>query len=227
MVDYLDSSGDLSELSTADVDDFVVTPTCPICHKNYSNRVEPVVIHPCGHGVCAECMDALEDNVTDGNFPLCPLCRQPALSNGPNYDLREVTSNVSPYERCGFWEKQICNMRKLQGRKISFAREMRLYAKAICVRLSYDDVFVNIKTSVYEWTREERQAVVALKNALVRAALQSDDTIETLSKWVNVLSVTVIVETHLMRFFLKWYETKEFLNEIGGTWLLDVLTHPV
>ena len=226
-MDDLLGSGEFSELSSIDVDNVVVTPSCPVCQKYYSVRVKPVTIQPCGHGICIHCMETLDDISHSGDLPLCPLCREAIIRTKPNYDLREVTNNVSAYERCGFWEKQICNMQKLQGRKIAFSRELRLYSKPICIRLAYDDVIANIRDAHINWTHDERDAIGVLKNALAHAVLQSDDDMEVVSSWIGVLSLPTVVETHLIKFFLQWFHSKHFLHELDGVWLLDVLTHPV
>lgn len=226
-MDDLLSSGDLSELSIVDVDNVVVTPPCPVCQKNYSDRVKPVTIQPCGHGICVNCIETLENITTGGDLPLCPLCREAIVRTKPNYDLRELTNNVTGYERSGFWEKQICNMQKLQGRKITFSKELRMYSKPICIRLAYDDVIVNISNAPVNWNSDQRDAVSALKNALARAVLRSDDDMDVVSNWITVLSLPTPVETHLVKFFLQWFDSKNFLYELDGAWLLDVLTYPV
>ena len=224
--DPFNSSGELSELTNAE-DINVVTPTCPICHQHYTCRVKPVTIQPCGHGVCNTCVDKLEEHGSLDNPSLCPLCRGPIESIKPNFDLREITNNINVDSKLGFWESQIKKMTNVQGKKISFSREMRFYSKAICIRLAYDDTFSSMKMPSSVWSSEDMNAIRAMKNALTEAALMSDDNVDVVVLWLSILAFPIPVEDYLIRFILKWFESKEYLDQLNGTWLLSVLTQPV
>ena len=151
MSETLLSSGDFSELSDIVDDNMVVTPKCPICQRNYTQRIKPMSLQPCGHGVCTKCLKELKDRINNTDSegypmdPLCPLCRVPIVHDCPNYDLREITSNVNHDYKVGYWEKHISEMSQLNGRNITFSRELRPYAKVICVRIAFDEVLVHTK----------------------------------------------------------------------------------
>lgn len=220
------SSGDLSELTGVD-DNSVVTPSCPICHCSYTYRVKPVIMQPCGHGVCGACSDKLEANAALDNPALCPLCRHTIELIKPNWDLREITNNVNTDIKYGFWEKQIRSMRILRGKDIGFSKEVRSYAKAICIRLAYDDVFIHMKTPSSAWSSSETMAMHAIKNALTDSALQSGDTVDVVIMWVSILSFPSSIEDYVIRFCLKWFESKDFLEQLGAVWLLGAITQPI
>lgn len=225
-MDDLLSSGDFSELTAVD-DSTVITPQCPICHRQYTQRVKPITMQPCGHGVCSSCSEKLEIHATLDSPAMCPLCRETIEAVKPNWDLREITNNVNTDMKYGFWEKQIRNMHVFRGKTIEFSKEIRNYAKSICIRLAYDDVFVNMKTPSSAWTNVESMAMSAMKNALTDCALQSGDTVDIVVMWIGILSFPSTIEDYIIRFSLKWFESKEFLEQLNGVWLLSAITQPV
>ena len=239
MTDRLMSSGEISDLSElSDNDKLVITPICPVCRKNYSDKVKPMIMQPCGHGICSICLNTLKDYVTpdidDRGNPIvgetpakCPSCRKPIISETPNYDLREITANVNLDHVSGYWEKQIAQMCELKGIQIKFSRFVRKYAKPICMRMAYNETFVNMIDGPALWTKSERGAVLIMKNCLIRCVNNTNDELDTLCKWIGVLAFTKSVERYFIQFFLEWYEHKEFLQEMDGVWIMDVITHPV
>lgn len=64
----------------------MLLPICPICHIQYSLSIKPIVLQPCGHGVCLECHLQCEQRSIDD----CSICRQPVISFTPNYDLIQI-----------------------------------------------------------------------------------------------------------------------------------------
>ena len=63
MTDSLLSSGEFSDLSEMSdtTDTITITPLCPICRKNYCDKVKPITLQPCGHGICSTCYSTLKD----------------------------------------------------------------------------------------------------------------------------------------------------------------------
>ncbi len=238
MNDSLLSSGELSlsEISDDGAEKIVVTPICPVCRKNYSDKIKPMTLQPCGHGICSICLNTLKDYVTpevdeNGN-PLtdealakCPTCRRSIVYDRPNFDLREITCNVNMDHVNGYWERQIHQMCEMKGLHINFSRKLRRYAKPICMRIAFDETFVNITDIPSLWSSNEISAVRIMKNALIRCV--SDDDLDVLCKWIGVLSFTKHVERYLLTFFLEWYDHRDFLKEMNGMWIMDVITHPV
>ena len=218
----LESSSEFEHIIEED-DSIVVTPLCPICQKNYNERIKPMSLHPCGHGVCIKCLAQLR---VHESVPKCPLCRLPIEGESANWDLREITENV-PTKMHGYWEKNIMELSCIGGRRIQFSIEMKQYAKPICIRLAFDEIFARMTSSVDLLTSEEKTAVLSMKNALIRSASRTGDDMETLCKWISVFAFPEPLENYFIKFFMQWYENKSFLDDIGGGWLMDVMTHPV
>ena len=229
---------DISDLSDHGNDKMTVTPICPVCRKNYSDKVKPMVLQPCGHGICNICLstmkDYVEEDLDDNGNPVlgesrikCPTCRITIVHERPNYDLREITANVNIDHLDGYWEKQIFRMCEVKGVKIKFSKGVRMYAKPICMRIAYDETFVNMTDGPTLWTTNEKDAVLVMKNALIRCAINTGDDIDVLCKWIGVLSFTKHVQRYFLAFFLEWYEHRDFLKEMNGVWIMDVITHPV
>ena len=177
MTDSLLSSGELSDLSDNGIEKITITPICPVCRKNYSDKVKPISIQPCGHGICSICLNTLKEYVThevdeNGNPTLeetpvkCPTCRQTIIHHRPNFDLREITRNVNIDHISGYWERQIIQMCELKGIRIKFSKAVRKYAKPICMRIAYNDTFVKMTDTPVLWTASERGAVMIMKNSL-------------------------------------------------------------
>jgi len=237
MTDSLLSSGEFSDLSEMSdtTDTITITPLCPICRKNYCDKVKPITLQPCGHGICSTCYSTLKDyamQVDEDGRPVetpvkCPRCRKDIVHERPNYDLREITANVNIDHKTGYWEKQILKLCDSKGYKVVFNRKIRKYAKPICMRIVYDETFVHMTDQISLWTEVERAAVISIKNALIQSINNTDDPIDVLCKWIGVLSFTKPVEAHLLQFFLEWYEHKDFLSEMDGAWIMDVITVPV
>jgi hypothetical protein len=233
MTESLVSSSDFSDILEDD-NTIVVTPLCPICQKNYSENVEPMILQPCCHGLCKICLRTLKnhandqfDDVGEVVCPKCPICRGEILEDHPNYDLREITENIRVNDRLGYWEKQILDLSCMSGRKIFFSDQLKPYSKIICIRLAFDDIFVNMKMPPSLWTRQEKSAVLSMKNGIVKTIVKTDEKMTIICKWLGLLAFPIDIETYFLKYFMQWYEYKEFLDKVDGTWLLDVLTHPV
>ena len=225
------SSSEFSDI--LEDDSFVVTPQCPVCRRNYNERVEPLIIQPCGHGICKKCLLQLHDHARntvndEGEYMVakCPICRGEIIDSSPNYDLKQITNNVK-IAKTSYWEKQILELNCISGRRITFTNELKPFVKCICVRLAYDEHFLNIKMPLVDCTREELSAVLSMKNALVRAALTSNESMEVICKWIGILAFTKDIEGYFVKFFMQWFDYKDYLDGIDGAWILDVLTHPV
>lgn len=233
MTESLLSSSDFSDVLEDD-NTVVVTPICPICQKNYSENVEPMTLQPCGHGICKKCLRALKQHADDqfdddGEVVprKCPQCRGEIIDDTPNYDLRDITQNVRVNNRLGYWEKQILDLSCMSGRKIFFSDQLKPYSKIICVRLAYDEIFVNMKMPPSLWTSQGKTAMLSMKNAFIRSITRTNEKMPIICKWIGLLAFPREIETYFLKFFLQWYEYKDFLDKVGGSWLLDVLTHPV
>jgi hypothetical protein len=72
------------------------TNTCPICYELMSGKAhQPMLLFPCGHTFCAEC---LHQHLEKLKRQTCPYCREKVASRAPNISLQQVID--------GFVEKQ-------------------------------------------------------------------------------------------------------------------------
>jgi hypothetical protein len=214
-----------SSISSAEEEELLGTPKCPICQNNFSNKVKPLAIQPCGHGICGNCFDTLLE--TNGMHSSCPLCRELIANAQPNWDLREVTNQFKPKRELGYWEKQILDIHHLRGIKFKFNKRSRAFSKAMCIRIAYDEQFCSMKNDEFEWNELERKTISSLKNALVKSALQTSLTLSELTEWIHALALTNALESYLIIFFHRLYDTKEFLEKLGCDWFMKTITYPL
>ena len=71
------------------------------------------------------------------------------------------------------------------------------------------------------------EAIQAIQNGIIHVLLKTDDEMDVLCKWIGLLAFPIVVETYLLKYFIQWYDNKDFLQSIEGLWLMDVITHPV
>ena len=70
--------------------------TCPICYELMAGKVhQPMLLFPCGHTFCAECLRQHLDKLSRKT---CPYCRETVASQAPNISLQQVID--------GFVERQ-------------------------------------------------------------------------------------------------------------------------
>lgn len=65
----------------------VASHTCPICYELMAGKEHaPVLLFPCGHTFCAQCVGKLQGAPKD----VCPVCRARVTSKAPNVSLRNI-----------------------------------------------------------------------------------------------------------------------------------------
>ena len=66
----------------------IATNTCPICFELMSGKEQqPMLLFPCGHTFCAEC---LRKHMRQQQRQTCPFCRVKIASSAPNVSLQQV-----------------------------------------------------------------------------------------------------------------------------------------
>ena len=204
----------------------LITPICPICRKNYSHKVVPVSLQPCNHGMCQGCYDDYEAHNGEETLVTCPTCRETVLRTKPNYDLISITETVKN-DNLTYWEKRLAEMAQLRGLKIQFHTNTHCYSKLIVTRLIYDDVLKDIVRPRDYWEIDQIRAVRSIANACTYALRHSLDELSIASRWISAMGFTQVVEDFLLKFVIKWYDNKTFLEKEEMAWVLDVVTQPV
>lgn len=71
---------------------------CPVCTSNYTNK-NWIVLHPCGHLLCSDCLSGLNQIVQRDGIPRkCPMCRRRCKWIGDKEDnLRTISSTPNSY----------------------------------------------------------------------------------------------------------------------------------
>ena len=78
-----------------------VMPICPICQRQYSLQVVPLVLQPCGHSVCQQCFE----ECVNRNLSECSLCRRYVRHHTVNFSLKEMCKD----DKEG-WKKELCDL---------------------------------------------------------------------------------------------------------------------
>ena len=173
-------------------------PLCPVCQNNYNTSLVPRVMHPCGHGICSQCLDKYVSRGGD----TCPICRTDILHTCCNYDL---LSMCKPPE--DDWKMDI---RRILGRVMP-DRQVDLH-----VGLKQVAPLIRLRC---EWT------VGSLKEAkCVLVKLMADMPVNDVLEWVSLLSFDDDIELQLVEHVSKLVDQRLFLQNDG--WVLE-LVHSV
>jgi hypothetical protein len=198
----------------------IATPVCPICHNNYEFSVEPRVLYPCGHGLCKVCIDAYRDH--DGEDIKCPTCRQPIEKDFKNYDLIEITNNVNTMDMSEWCKKLIGCVEPTLDTFIVHPK-IESFAEVICSRISMDSAIKNmIATPLEFWSADEKKKFDTFVLAFISVLKSTDTSLKDALKWLKVLRVP---NDHLVRKeMMMFYDSKAFLETLGGVWILTLFT---
>lgn len=128
-----------------------MVPVCPICQKQYSTTVRPMLQHPCGHGICESCQNmCVERHLTS-----CSICRGFVTVVTPNYDLRGMCKD----EEVPWKQKLLSSMEflddleiddclehaapliELKARNVQGMRQFRQVMSVLVQKMSASDIF--------------------------------------------------------------------------------------
>ena len=200
---------------------FVVTPSCPICLKSYDARPTPKILYPCGHGMCAECIDTYREH--EGDEMKCPLCREVIVQDFENYDLQDITSGVNR-DTLSYWSQRLLEILDRNGEIVHLDKQLMPFCRALYTRIAYsDDLKVLDGVDADVWSVDDRARVALLTKTFLRALQTSDVPIEDALRWIYVLNTPSLVENELIQHVNKFYANKEFLRSMKADWLLDTL----
>lgn len=183
----------------------ICTPTCPICLKNYSKECRPVVLQPCGHGGCTECIETLQSIHDESN---CPICRENIISHRPNYDLREITDSVGMQE--SYWGRRLMETIQIPGQNICISEDIRKFCKILCYRIA---VQFDEKEEMHKFCR-----------IFLRTLRKADTTVDDAFSWLKVFRLPIEVHAYMVEQTLEFYENKYFLEKHDALWIMDAIS---
>ena len=209
------------------MDNFVNTPTCPICLKNYTFNVVPKILYPCGHGICNKCLIEFKEHEQDEHGSIdeikCPQCREVIVQDFENYDLQHITNNVE-FNSMPYWSRRLLEAVDTRGAIVDIDEKLLPFCKTLFTRLVYnDDIKTLGKIKTENWTECDREKVYSITRAFTQALTESHVSVDEALDWITVLNVPKRVETILLHDVNKYYTMKNFLKSRRAEWLMDAL----
>ena len=180
----------------------ITFPLCPVCHKPYSSDVTPVIVQPCCHGICRDCITTF---IQDHEGKTCPTCRADITDITPNYDLREMCQNQLLPE----WTHQLIRVLPA-GTLIEFTPSIEDMAPLIYYRLRHNFI-----------SDDEECTLRKIKNCLTKLILEKP--YDYILKWILALNFEEHMESILISFIAKQNENYKFLIEEGASWILPLI----
>ena len=177
-------------------------PMCPVCHKPYSSTVTPMLMQPCCHGICKDCITTF---VEDHEGRTCPTCRVDITDVTPNYDLRDMCQNQDQPE----WSYRLTRVIPA-GSNIEFNENVECMASLIYLRLRIKYLSLDSLTSMTD-----------IKNCLTHLILKKP--YDYLLQWILALNFEEKMEMTLIDHLNKQKENLNFLEKEGATWLMPLL----
>ena len=171
----------------------MVLPICPVCHKQYSNTVKPVVLHPCGHGICESCQQKCEER----GLIHCSICRELVTTTVSNYDLRGMCKD----EDIPWKQKLTSSMNFLAGEEIELDDSLEVVAPLL-----------ELKALNVQSMRKFRSVIAEL--------VQKMEPVDIFD-WIHVLQFGN--ERDLVIMTSKMIDDKIFLESKNALWVLKLV----
>lgn len=202
---------------------YVIMPKCPVCLNNYSHDVKPVVLQPCCHGCCSNCVAEYrrisEDN--DEEDITCPQCREIVIEEKPNYDLIEMIPDQRKHE---YWTEKLIELTERRGEQLQVHVDVEVFSKLICLRITENKRLIEISYKRRnEWSSSDQKLIRNIKQEVDRCIMCLDCDFAEIVKWVQVLNLPSSIETYMMSHLLNFYDSKKFLQPMGAEWLMDLI----
>lgn len=171
----------------------MVLPVCPICQKQYSLQTLPLVLVPCGHGVCQTCQEECNRReILD-----CSLCRELVASWTPNYDLRSMVKR----EEVEWKENLMSSMDFLAGEDIEIDDDLEAVAPLLMLKAKNTQSMVRLRRVIAEMVK----------------VMEPNDIFD----WISVLQFSN--EKDLLPAVNKLIDDKIFLESKKALWVLKLV----
>lgn len=193
--------------------EYVVLPKCPICWNRYSKLQKPLVLQPCGHGVCEVCMSKCRSEETE---IVCPKCREVVIEEKPNYDLLETI----PEEEPDVWVQQLLDFYKNSGVTVHVDKRVHIMAKVLVKRIEHAN---EIEKMSAEWSTNEKIIVGKLVTDFCDCVLCLNMRFTEAMRWIQVMSLPKDFESFFTHKVVEMYENKDFLKTMNAEWLMELI----
>ena len=204
------------------MENIVVTPTCPICLKNYDATTIPKICYPCGHGMCGQCIISYREHEESEDIT-CPLCRGVVVEDFENYDLQHITNEVN-INMMPYWSRRLLEAVNKRGGTINIDEQLLPFCKTIFTRIIYkDDYKILARTDEDVWTKTDIEKVEHLTRAFIKALVQSKIEVDEALNWIHVLNIPSNIENHVIKDVNRYYTARGFLKRMNALWLMDPL----
>ncbi len=204
---------------------YVALPKCPVCLKRYSNDVKPMILQPCSHGICEDCViryrEVKEDDDETDDEIRCPKCREVVIEEKPNYDMMEM---MSPPESNHFWVQKLVEGCEEAGLLVSVHRKVEVLSKLIVSRIINDDRIQSLGYKARsEWTGADIKLVKGLKQEFSECIITLEMDFGEASNWVQVLDLPRDFESYITSQLVAIFENQRFLKQMDAEWLMDLI----
>ena len=198
---------------------YITMPKCPICLQRYSNDVKPLILQPCCHGVCEDCMEKYRES-TEGETK-CPKCREIIIEEKPNYDMIDMMPDE--YET-RLWAQKLVDCMERAGISVVVTPKIEIMSKFIVTRVINDDRLqtIGLKTK-QEWTETDSRLVRELKQEFNDCINVLEMDFQEATKWVQVMNLPPFFENYFITQVITMFENKKFLKEFEAEWLMDLI----
>jgi len=193
--------------------DYVVLPKCPVCWNRYSKINKPLVLQPCGHGICETCMAKYR---SDEEEVTCPKCREVVIEEKPNFDLLDCI----PEEEPDTWCQQLIEFHKKSGVTVHVDKKVHIMAKVLVKRIEHAH---EIEKSSTEWTDGERRIIGDMMTDFCDCIISLQMRFTEAMQWIQVMSLPTEFETFFTHKVVKMYENKDFLKTMDAEWLMELI----
>jgi len=106
--------------------------TCPICYElMIAPTYSPMILFPCGHTFCAEC---LQSHMVSHHRSKCPLCRQQIGSKALNHSLQDIIQQFVTQRERVMSGKQVEAGRRSSGHGLASSREGGVNSRAASIK---------------------------------------------------------------------------------------------
>ena len=206
--------------------EYVVLPKCPVCLRHYSSKVKPMVLQPCSHGMCDECINNYRQHREDDEYSetdeiKCPKCREVVIEEKPNYDLLDMMPEEGMSH---YWTEKLVQNCDAVGMDCHVHDTVETLSKLLVLRISDDARIQSMALKKQaDWLDSDRKLVKLLKREFVDCILALSMDFKEATKWIQVLNFPLDFERYFVTQIMTVFQNKTFLDEFNAEWLMALI----